>query len=34
MQIAFGPFLAVAGWLTLTVGHELATRYFAFFGQG
>jgi leader peptidase (prepilin peptidase)/N-methyltransferase len=33
MQIAFGPFLAVAGWLTLIVGHELVSRYFAFFGE-
>jgi leader peptidase (prepilin peptidase)/N-methyltransferase len=34
MQIAFGPFLAVAGWVTLIVGHELVSKYFAFFGEG
>jgi leader peptidase (prepilin peptidase)/N-methyltransferase len=34
MQIAFGPFLAIAGWLTLVVGHELVAKYFALFDQG
>ena len=29
--IAFGPFLAAAGWLVLMFGHELARRYLALF---
>jgi leader peptidase (prepilin peptidase)/N-methyltransferase len=33
--IAFGPFLAIAGWLALVVGHEVVARYFALFpGRG
>jgi leader peptidase (prepilin peptidase)/N-methyltransferase len=31
MQVAFGPFLAVAGWLALVAGHWVVTRYFALF---
>jgi leader peptidase (prepilin peptidase) / N-methyltransferase len=31
MQIAFGPFLAIAGWLALVFGHEIVARYFALF---
>lgn len=30
-QIAFGPFLAVAGWIALVAGHDIMSRYFAFF---
>jgi len=29
--IAFGPFLAAAGWLVLMFGHGLVGRYFALF---
>ena len=29
--IAFGPFLAAAGWLVLMFGHDLTGRYFALF---
>ncbi len=29
--MAFGPFLAIAGWLALVFGHELVSRYFALF---
>jgi leader peptidase (prepilin peptidase) / N-methyltransferase len=32
-QMAFGPFLAVAGWLALVFGHEFVHRYFAMFSQ-
>jgi leader peptidase (prepilin peptidase) / N-methyltransferase len=28
-QLAFGPFLAVAGWLAMVFGHDFVTRYFA-----
>jgi leader peptidase (prepilin peptidase)/N-methyltransferase len=31
-QLAFGPFLAIAGWLALVAGHAIVTRYMAFFG--
>jgi leader peptidase (prepilin peptidase) / N-methyltransferase len=31
MQLAFGPFLAIAGWLALVAGHEVVARYFALF---
>ncbi|MEO8061530.1 MAG: A24 family peptidase [Pseudomonadota bacterium] len=31
MQIAFGPFLAVAGWLALVLGHSFMARYLPFF---
>jgi leader peptidase (prepilin peptidase)/N-methyltransferase len=30
--IAFGPFLAAAGWIMLIVGPELVDRYLGFFG--
>lgn len=30
-QIAFGPFLAVAGWLTLIFGHAVVERYLALY---
>jgi leader peptidase (prepilin peptidase)/N-methyltransferase len=30
-QIAFGPFLAIAGWLALMFGHQVVARYFATF---
>jgi leader peptidase (prepilin peptidase)/N-methyltransferase len=33
-QIAFGPFLAIAGWLALVVGHDIVARYFAVFTTG
>jgi leader peptidase (prepilin peptidase)/N-methyltransferase len=29
--IAFGPFLAAAGWLVLMFGHGLVSRYFGLF---
>jgi leader peptidase (prepilin peptidase)/N-methyltransferase len=31
--IAFGPYLAAAGWLTLLFGHDLVNRYLGLFGQ-
>jgi leader peptidase (prepilin peptidase)/N-methyltransferase len=31
--IAFGPYLAAAGWLTLLFGQELVDRYLGLFGQ-
>jgi leader peptidase (prepilin peptidase)/N-methyltransferase len=31
VPIAFGPFLAAAGWLMLLVGHELVDRYLALY---
>jgi leader peptidase (prepilin peptidase)/N-methyltransferase len=30
-QLAFGPFLAIAGWLALIAGHDIVNRYLAFF---
>jgi len=30
-HMAFGPFLAIAGWLALVVGHAVVARYFAMF---
>jgi leader peptidase (prepilin peptidase) / N-methyltransferase len=30
-QIAFGPFLAIAGWLALVVGHDVIDRYLTLF---
>jgi leader peptidase (prepilin peptidase)/N-methyltransferase len=30
--IAFGPFLAAAGWLMLMFGQELVNRYLGLFG--
>lgn len=32
--IAFGPFLAVAGWIALVAGHEIVNRYLAIYVQG
>ncbi len=31
--IAFGPFLAVAGWLAMMVGHEVTARYLGMFSH-
>jgi leader peptidase (prepilin peptidase)/N-methyltransferase len=31
--IAFGPFLAIAGWLTLIFGHEVVSRYLGMFAR-
>jgi leader peptidase (prepilin peptidase)/N-methyltransferase len=31
--IAFGPFLAIAGWLALIVGHEVVDRYLGLFAR-
>jgi leader peptidase (prepilin peptidase)/N-methyltransferase len=31
--IAFGPFLAAAGWLMLMFGHEVVTSYLGLYGQ-
>ncbi len=33
-HLAFGPFLAAAGWLMLLFGQELVSRYLGLFGQG
>ena len=33
-QLAFGPFLAIAGWLALLGGHSFMARYFPFFVGG
>ena len=30
-QLAFGPFLAIAGWLALVAGHDIVSRYLSFF---
>ncbi len=30
-QIAFGPFLAIAGWLALVIGHQVIERYLGLF---
>ncbi|MEJ0085366.1 MAG: A24 family peptidase [Pseudomonadota bacterium] len=30
-QLAFGPFLAIAGWLALIAGHAVVSRYLALF---
>jgi leader peptidase (prepilin peptidase)/N-methyltransferase len=30
-QLAFGPFLAIAGWLGMVAGHAFVARYLAFF---
>jgi leader peptidase (prepilin peptidase)/N-methyltransferase len=30
--IAFGPFLAAAGWIMLIAGPEIVDRYLGFFG--
>ena len=29
--IAFGPFLAIAGWIALVAGHDVVARYFGLF---
>jgi leader peptidase (prepilin peptidase)/N-methyltransferase len=31
MQIAFGPFLAIAGWIALVAGHDIVGRYLGLF---
>jgi leader peptidase (prepilin peptidase)/N-methyltransferase len=33
-QIAFGPFLAIAGWFALIFGHEVVERYLGMFQPG
>jgi leader peptidase (prepilin peptidase)/N-methyltransferase len=33
-QIAFGPFLAIAGWLALIFGHRVVERYLGLFAHG
>jgi leader peptidase (prepilin peptidase) / N-methyltransferase len=33
VPIAFGPFLAVAGWLMLMFGHDVVDRYMGLFGR-
>jgi leader peptidase (prepilin peptidase) / N-methyltransferase len=33
-QIAFGPFLAIAGWLTLIFGNAVVERYLGLFARG
>ena len=33
-QIAFGPFLAIAGWLALVIGNEVVERYLGLFARG
>jgi leader peptidase (prepilin peptidase)/N-methyltransferase len=33
-QIAFGPFLAIAGWLTLIFGNAVVDRYLGMFARG
>jgi leader peptidase (prepilin peptidase)/N-methyltransferase len=30
-QIAFGPFLAIAGWLALVIGNDIVDRYLTLF---
>jgi leader peptidase (prepilin peptidase) / N-methyltransferase len=32
-QIAFGPFLAIAGWLAMIVGHAVVERYLGLFAR-
>jgi leader peptidase (prepilin peptidase)/N-methyltransferase len=31
--IAFGPFLAIAGWLALIIGHDVVTKYLSLFAR-
>jgi leader peptidase (prepilin peptidase)/N-methyltransferase len=33
MQIAFGPFLAIAGWIALVAGHDIVERYLGLFAR-
>ena len=33
MQIAFGPFLAIAGWLVMIAGHDIVSRYLSLFAR-
>jgi leader peptidase (prepilin peptidase)/N-methyltransferase len=33
-QIAFGPFLAIAGWLTMIFGNTVVDRYLGLFAHG
>jgi len=32
-QIAFGPFLAIAGWIALIAGHDVVSRYLSLFAR-
>ena len=32
-QIAFGPFLAIAGWIALVAGDDIVTRYLNLFAR-
>jgi leader peptidase (prepilin peptidase)/N-methyltransferase len=32
-QIAFGPFLAIAGWIALVAGNDIVSRYLALFAR-
>src|SRR6185369_8836060 len=32
-QIAFGPFLAIAGWIALVAGNDIVNRYLALFAR-
>jgi len=32
-QIAFGPFLAIAGWIALVAGNDIVTRYLGLFAR-
>ncbi len=34
VPMAFGPYLAAAGWLMLVIGPELVSRYLALYGPG
>jgi leader peptidase (prepilin peptidase)/N-methyltransferase len=33
MEIAFGPFLAIAGWIALVAGHDIVERYLGLFAR-
>jgi len=33
-QIAFGPFLAIAGWIALVAGNDIVDRYLGLFARG
>jgi leader peptidase (prepilin peptidase)/N-methyltransferase len=33
MQIAFGPFLAIAGWIALVAGNDIVDRYLGLFAR-
>ena len=32
-QIAFGPFLAIAGWIALVAGHDIVSRYLSLYAR-